>query len=83
MAKKWPKYGAVSEECPESGGSSRFHVELQQGAAQRAMKKSGVRRGVLVYKGPDPAGKMEIPDQAGHEGARVGLGPDHKVSTYS
>ena len=25
------------------------------------MKKSGVRRGVLVYKGPDPAGKMEIP----------------------
>ena len=26
------------------------------------MKKSGVRRGVLVYKGPDPAGKMEIPD---------------------
>ena len=21
-----------------------------------------VRRGVLVYKGPDPAGKMEIPD---------------------
>ena len=27
------------------------------------MKKSGVRRGVLVYKGPDPAGKMEIPDK--------------------
>ena len=27
------------------------------------MKKSGVRRGVLVYKGPDPAGKMEIPVQ--------------------
>ncbi len=27
------------------------------------MKKSGVRRGVLVYKGPDPAGKMEIPDE--------------------
>ena len=25
------------------------------------MKKSGVRRGVLVYKSPDPAGKMEIP----------------------
>ncbi len=25
------------------------------------MKKSGVRRGVLVYKGPDPAGKMKIP----------------------
>ena len=25
------------------------------------MKKSGVRRGVLVYKGPDPAGKIEIP----------------------
>ena len=25
------------------------------------MKKSGVRRGVLVCKGPDPAGKMEIP----------------------
>ena len=25
------------------------------------MKKSGGRRGVLVYKGPDPAGKMEIP----------------------
>ena len=28
------------------------------------MKKSGVRRGVLVYKGPDPAGKMEIPVKA-------------------
>ena len=31
------------------------------GAEQRAMKKSGVRRGVLVYKGPDPAAKMKIP----------------------
>ena len=25
------------------------------------MKKSGVRRGALVYKGPDPAAKMKIP----------------------
>ncbi len=63
LAKKEHTCGAVSEECPESGGSSRFHVErgFNNGAAQRAMKKSGVRRGVLVYKGPDPAGKMEIP----------------------
>ena len=27
LAKKGYKYGAVSEECPESGGLSRFHVE--------------------------------------------------------
>ena len=25
------------------------------------MKTFGVRKGVLVYKGPDPVGKMEIP----------------------
>ena len=31
------------------------------------MKKSGVRRGVLVYKGPDPAGKMEIPVYTGFQ----------------
>ena len=27
LAKKGHKCGAVSEKCPESGGSSRFHVE--------------------------------------------------------
>ena len=38
----------------------RRRARLQLGAEQRAMKKSGVRRGVLVYKGPDPAAKMKI-----------------------
>ena len=28
LAKKEHKYGAVSEECPESGGSSRSHVSV-------------------------------------------------------
>ena len=35
---------------------------MHQGSA---LKKSGVRRGVLVYKGPDPIGKMEIPVEEG------------------
>ena len=59
----------MSEECPESGGSNRCHVErgFSLGAEQRAMKKSGVRRGVLVYKGPDPEAKMKIQDLAPRE----------------
>ena len=41
----------------------RFHVKRGSGFGpeQRAITKSGVRRGVLVYKGTDPMGKMEIP----------------------
>ena len=40
------------------------------------MKKSGVRRGVLVYKGPDPAGKMEIPVQTMERDQRRALSRD-------
>jgi hypothetical protein len=35
------------------------------------MKTSGVRKGVLVYKGPDPVGKMEIPVKLTEPDART------------
>ena len=36
------------------------------------MKKSGVRRAVLVYKGRDPAAQMEIPDKGAIWGRQIG-----------
>jgi hypothetical protein len=33
------------------------------------MKTSGVRKGVLVDKGSDPVGKMEIPDNSKYPSA--------------
>ena len=41
-------------------GASIRAIARGLGAEQRTMKKSGVRRGVLVYKSPDAAGKMKI-----------------------
>ena len=40
----------------------QVRVMTRAGAEQRAMKKPDRSEAVSVYEGPDPAGKMEIPE---------------------